>query len=706
MSARKGGAAGSSVWRVVEPERRYMPTPQEQDDERSRLLSKMEALYRATCDRLNLRMMPVAFARLLDAGVCIGLLDPVSSIMANALATTDIRPKCGHSVSSDVVVARKLGEVARRSLDGLLAFLLYFFPYLPDWEAVRYLLLADADLLVATRLVVADRGMMNFSFTSAASATAFQAGLRFAADTAKHPEPQRLVDVWMSMSSHLHQVMSLLSDVQFSSQREGIYRIRYWLLGKQMGGHADAVAAPDLGKYWDLSASRSPYNTITDIPPYQHTWSITMVLLNAIRGFVLRALARLPRGELRRRYHRSLLKGGYCYGPLDPISNIIINTIWYDATFPAAKLPVLDMIGPRTLTRLEGRSFYGLVSFLKTRYHSLSEHYIVQCLIACCAHLSIADPKFDDNHAAVAAARKQWEQNISKSSMLGFSAAARKMEEQIPCTGIQEAYEAAATAAWHPHPEAHAAFLSAWKTVLNEPALSMLQSRACLTSEDVQFIANLLAPKQLPTPEQVKKSSYPTIAGKFRSEAQQARICSRVKASLDNHLLPDGEPMYKLHVICGVNEDVCGPEYCNDKEDAFSFAPCKYRYSHVNFLATQNSSRFIGKNPVLFFAEFDNEEKGAALLCCRVDVPKPFAEHVRCLYCEVEGAKIVHPTLEKYHGGEKEVEEAIREEHDSLTNDEVISLSTYNVRRLCAHDEDFIYVDVCEEATDLSTKQL
>jgi hypothetical protein len=37
----------------------------------------------------------------------------------------------------------------------LIEFLIYFFPYLAGWEAVRYLLVADADL-VAARLIVTD----------------------------------------------------------------------------------------------------------------------------------------------------------------------------------------------------------------------------------------------------------------------------------------------------------------------------------------------------------------------------------------------------------------------------------------------------------------------------------------------------------------------------------------------------------------------
>jgi hypothetical protein len=88
-----------------------------------------------------------------------------------------------------------------------------------------------------------------------------------------------------------------------------------------------------------------------------------------------------PHGEPR--LHRSLLRSGHCYGPVGTVSNIILNTIWYDVNFPAAaeNNPVLDVIGPDSLTRLESRSFYGHLSFLQTRYHNLSEHQMHACLL-------------------------------------------------------------------------------------------------------------------------------------------------------------------------------------------------------------------------------------------------------------------------------------------------------------------------------------
>ena len=121
--------------------------------------------------------------------------------MVNTTCTSDLRPDLREKVLVGAAVERKLDDLCRRSLEGLVASLVYFFPYLAGWEAVRYLLLADADLLAAAHLIVADRGMeARFSLASPASAPACEAALTLAAQIAMHPQPERLVSAWMSLS--------------------------------------------------------------------------------------------------------------------------------------------------------------------------------------------------------------------------------------------------------------------------------------------------------------------------------------------------------------------------------------------------------------------------------------------------------------------------------------------------------------------------
>lgn len=202
---------------------------------------------------------PVTLARFLDTGFCVGLLDPVSNIMINTVATSVLRPdfKAKVLTFTGAVVEEKLAEMGRRSLDGLVAFLIYFFPYLVGWEALRYLLVADADLLVAARLIVADRSMMMFSLTSPASSPAFEAALRLAAQVAKHPQPNRLVHVWMSLSSRLHKVLMVVQPYYPSRKLRHLNRF------------LDEPVVPYLGQSWDLAASRLPHKSITSMPYQQ-----------------------------------------------------------------------------------------------------------------------------------------------------------------------------------------------------------------------------------------------------------------------------------------------------------------------------------------------------------------------------------------------------------------------------------------------------
>lgn len=65
---------------------------------------------------------------------------------------------------------------------------------------------------------------------------------------------------------------------------------------------------------------------------------------------------------------------GHCYGPLDPLSNIIINSIWYHAAFPLAQdaadqLPE-GILDTRLLARVESRSLDGLVSLIGPCRHN------------------------------------------------------------------------------------------------------------------------------------------------------------------------------------------------------------------------------------------------------------------------------------------------------------------------------------------------
>ncbi|GJN11846.1 hypothetical protein PR202_ga30076 [Eleusine coracana subsp. coracana] len=99
----------------------------------------------------------------------------------------------------------------------------------------------------------------------------------------------------------------------------------------------------------------------------------------------LEALARLPGHGLRNRYHAGLLKAGFCYGPMDPVSNIILNTVWYATTFPTpTDFEVgfeVSMICTKLLRRVECGSLYGLAAFPRALFDTLTEHDAVWLLL-------------------------------------------------------------------------------------------------------------------------------------------------------------------------------------------------------------------------------------------------------------------------------------------------------------------------------------
>jgi hypothetical protein len=112
---------------------------------------------------------------------------------------------------------------------------------------------------------------------------------------------------------------------------------------------------------------------------------LKMSLLDTIHGFFIDALGILPTHWLRERHLvRALLTAGHCYGPLDPVSNIILNSVWYDAVFPLSddvsnQVGAADILDARSMTRAESCSLDGLVAFVRYTY-SVSEQQAVVLL--------------------------------------------------------------------------------------------------------------------------------------------------------------------------------------------------------------------------------------------------------------------------------------------------------------------------------------
>ncbi|KAK1601438.1 hypothetical protein QYE76_037542 [Lolium multiflorum] len=79
------------------------------------------------------------------------------------------------------------------------------------------------------------------------------------------------------------------------------------------------------------------------------------------------ALALLP-SHAARHYVRGVLLAGNCYGPMDPVSNIVLSALWYDANFPLPdadrRKQVYDITDALTMLRAVSRSLRGLVALL------------------------------------------------------------------------------------------------------------------------------------------------------------------------------------------------------------------------------------------------------------------------------------------------------------------------------------------------------
>ncbi|VAI63728.1 unnamed protein product [Triticum turgidum subsp. durum] len=385
--------------------------------------------------------------------------------------------------------------------------------------------------------------------------------------------------------------------------------------------------------------------------------TLRRALLATIHGYYLEALAWLPKDKLRgsHQYLYSLLHAGHCYGPLDPVSNIIVNTLWHAQAYPLTleKKIEIEAISTRALLRIALRSLYGLISFLCTRHPALTPGEAMQRLQLARAYLQNADDRDHDG-------------------------------------GVEEAYAAAANAARHPKPLEQAHFLG--------PSNSMLKGFSDLLEHNkpsnvrplfpgyFQALANCKPPQEIKNTNVLGPWAYNDamrMIGNFWNQHNSAVGMAKSAIEMYN-MKSQVQPSYEVHVVCGVNESVGG--HANPTKPFDGTCCC----SHINFLATRTAA--AGTSPELFFAECSNIGSKEVLLCCPVAMPLPGTEQVRCLYCESRGRTIVHPTKESFLGRDKEFEKMLCGERQRANN-EMISDSYYITLGLDNLEEDRIYGD-------------
>uniref|UniRef100_A0ACD5VHS7 Uncharacterized protein n=1 Tax=Avena sativa TaxID=4498 RepID=A0ACD5VHS7_AVESA len=353
-------------------------------------------------------------------------------------------------------------------------------------------------------------------------------------------------------------------------------------------------------------------------------------LLDTLHGFYIDALGMLPCHALRQRHLvPSILAAGHCYGPcLDPVSNIIVNSIWYHAVFPPLPeedvsddqmIGAADILDARSLARVESRSLDGLLAFV-CRTHSISEQ---QAVLLLCQH------RFDLSHSIFHA------------------------EKMFP----DLAAAAAALVAKHPQPAAFGDFLTSLIPAAKLDRLRSLLSdkgrlRCVLSDDTLEQIKNMVtnetahvvaaAAAAAPVPD-LGQSALETVLSARRKtfKTRQEYVRTKLEKLLleYSHDKLQGGHYNELGIVCGVVTNRIG-----------SYSTCY----HINFLASRDVPNHSNRSSsTLFFAEFWSivdcqvEHSTNVPFCCPVG---DFfdALSIRCLTCDGTSCKIAHPSSAEY----------------------------------------------------------
>ncbi|XP_006652061.2 uncharacterized protein LOC102707021 [Oryza brachyantha] len=578
---------------------------------------------------------------LLHSGLCIGFADPVTNIIANTLRNADPRKRKRRPPTRDEVLSKIVAgdgtsppearTVAERSYYGLRAFLISYFRYLPAWDALRYLYLSRADLLVAVLLIHNHRccrrplRIRSHALTSALKSAAYSSA-----------QPNLVMDSFALLPRlhKIHRCRLSAQDIRCLSRL-----VHKPLKLKKKSDKAAMDLAARRFHQLDMDAS------IAKVPAGRLTESLRGILLDRIHSRYLKVVPRLPMIDLRVRHHRSLLKAGFCYGPFNSITNIIVNTIWYDTMFPPSESFEVDMIC--TLQHVESRSLNGLIAFLHASIPDISDHDAMIYLI-----------KSDLNICKV----------IEMATQEGYTTSV--------CD--DSGYKAAVDASYHPKPEEYLEFVMQVLPQVRSVVRSLLKDP--LSSSSVRRLSTLLSHSSLNSfkPAVVLSKDAMKIFSDCKQDflTQQSFVCRKVKAALQNYEQTTGY-CYELCIICGVND------YVGKKR---SPGDSRRQFSHANFWASPDN----GTSTTLFFAEFSNVEDSEHHQPFCYPVPE-VSTQIRCCYCEYLGIRIVHPTEDSWEGA-GDYEKIASSEH-KLTNQAIISSGKLKDNIMGNFADDYLYLD-------------
>ncbi|KXG23103.1 hypothetical protein SORBI_3008G056800 [Sorghum bicolor] len=649
------------------------------------LLELIYEHYEEALRALPLEDMPVLALRLLDAGVCIGFADPVTNIIANTLFFLPDTEEAGEPallepepngakkrkrkrkklktkafgearVREEVLSKIVAGDgpssppeartLAERSLEGLVCFLTSYFRHLPTCEALRYLCLARADLLVAVRLIQDDRCYRHSDELHTCSSLAVKTALKCAACSAMLHNFDAFITSCFALASHIKLITQTLSAKRHCRlTTQDICGLSAVLKKPLKFKRSDKYTPMNLAaeRFHDREINASIENV-----PGELTESLRGVLMDRIHGHYLKVVPRLPMEEFQTCHHRGLLKAGYCFGPFNTVSNIIVNTIWYNTNFPPSEEFKVDIIC--TLRHVESRSLNGLLAFVRACFPEISEHHAMIYLLK--SNLNIC-------------------KIIETARLEGY--------DTPVC--VDNGYKEAAHAASHPDPDAYCEFVVRCLPKVQSTIRSLLQASHILSSNEVLQLSELLSfpiAKALEPISELTEDALKMLAKEKEDFlVQQSFVRGKVQAALWNYEQTKGYH-YELGIICGVNVNV---------GDETKILESKGQYSHVNFWASPDD----GSGATLFFAEFSNYEDNNdnhQLFCFPAS---DLSAQVRCCYCECEGVRIVHPVAHCWEGA-TDFEKIACGEH-TISNQEIINRSKRLDSQVGIFAQDGLYLD-------------
>uniref|UniRef100_A0ACD5XBJ4 Uncharacterized protein n=1 Tax=Avena sativa TaxID=4498 RepID=A0ACD5XBJ4_AVESA len=338
--------------------------------------------------------------------------------------------------------------ISSLSYCSLVTFLVSYFGCLTDQQAARYLHWASANLAIAVLLVEHDLYAAEPQLPNPASERT-QAALKCAATRGRHRAPDVLVRLhtsplsWQRLRAAAPFLGSGGRNLTFDDVNTVIESLRYQesasldlqvnllpdrrgvvvycrefnadegklifnntssmnnnggsfavfsIMAQREGDHFASLRGniPSISTFLDkaLKTSQQGRGGLESCgDACEYTESLRMRLHGTIHALYLKVFTMLP-SDVSRRLMRYILFAGHCYGPMDPVSNIIINSIWHSIVFPLPSVDsesqVYDILDTLSMLRVEVRSLRGLIALIQANSDCSVQRTMERLCSNCC----------------------------------------------------------------------------------------------------------------------------------------------------------------------------------------------------------------------------------------------------------------------------------------------------------------------------------